>query len=691
MLIGPEGLARKLAVRLSRPDCPINPGVIEAQLIANDSAQAAADFNKLMSRATAQALEPRLIGDKDARAPAPLLAIDQAEELFASENEILSERFLFLLGNLLHDPPADVEPFALFTIRSDSAARLFQMISDMKLEFPETLPLLPLPRTSYRDVILKPLEVIARRGQRLAISPELSERLVDDATGADALPLLAFTLSHLYQEFSAGGTITLGHYEAMGGVAGSIELALKRALAKPGNVPVIPGEKKDQLACMRAAFIPWLARINPESGQPMRRVARMDEFSKSSRAVVERLIEARLLIADRRADANVVEIAHESLLRQWPELIEWLKADAEDLKLVDAVELAANEWARKERHQDWLEHRGSRLRAAERVATREDFCKRLGEDGLAYLRACRASEQERKLKLGAVVGSLLTLLIAGGVAWRYQDILKEDLYWLAQVRGYVLSPTRERVLNEFDHFKECANCPEMIVMPAGTFMMGSPEGLGDKSGREYPSHKVTIPSKFAVAKSEVTFFQFDDCADYGDCNSQLSSNSHDDKPAVNVTWHDAQHYAAWLARITGKPYRLLSEAEYEYAARGGTQSQYPWGDEIGAGTANCGECGGKRTDRGTTPVGSFPANQFGLFDMVGNVYEWVQDCFHDSYAGAPANGSAWSSENCPRRVVRGGSWLSRLNLLRSAWRDWRNVNDRKDDVGFRVARTIAPQ
>jgi formylglycine-generating enzyme required for sulfatase activity len=691
ILTGPTGFGRKLASRLSRLDHPINPGDIHAELTAADATQAASDFNKLMSMAAAQACERRRIGNKEAPPPALLLAIDQGEELFAPEGAAESQRFLFLVANLLHDPPASVEPYVLLTIRVDGASRLLEMITQKRLEFPETLPLLPLPRTSYRDVILKPVDVVARRGQRLAISPALSERLVDEATGADALPLLAFTLSHLYQEFSAGGSITLEQYENMGGVSGAIDSALKLALVQPNNEPKIPVSKREQDACMRAAFIPWLARIDPASDQPIRRVARMEEFSATSRAIVERLIEARLLVADRREDANVVEIAHESLLRQWPALTRWLKADAEDLKLVEAVERAAGEWEHNGRNENWLDHRGSRLRAAERVTTREDFRKRLGEEGLAYLKACRATEQERRLKMGALVGSVLVLLISGAVAWRYQRNLKEGIYWLTQVRSYVLSAARERALRPGDPpFKECADCPEMVVLPPGTFMMGSPDRQGDKTGREYPQHKVTIASKFAVSQSEVTFAQFDACAAHGDCDSQISSKwGRDHQPAINVTWNDARRYVAWLARITGKPYRLLSEAEYEYAARGGMQTAYPWGGDIGKRNANCGECESNPPYR-TTAVGSFPPNRFGLYDMVGNVFEWVEDCFRQNYKGAPTNASPWSSENCPRRVVRGGSWLSRASMLRSAARDWQAVGERKDEVGFRVARTFMP-
>jgi formylglycine-generating enzyme required for sulfatase activity len=692
ILIGPEGLGRKLAALLSRADRPINPGDIHAQLMTDDASKAAAAFKKLMAMATAQALEQRRIGDPEAPPPAIILAIDQAEELFASDNAAESQRFLFLLAELMKDAPTGVEPFAILTIRADAAGRLFQAITDQKLEFPETLPLLPLPQTSYRDVILKPLEVVARRGQRLTIDSALADRLVADATGADALPLLAFTLSHLYQDFGAGGSITLEQYQATGGVAGSIDMALKRALAKPGDAPAIPAMRTEQLALLRAAFIPWLARIDPDSGLAMRRVARLEEIPQDARAMVDRLVEARLLVVDRRADADVVDVAHESLLRQWPELTEWLKADAEDLRAVQAVEAAAAEWVRHARQRDWLDHRGSRLRTAERVVQRADFRRRLGAEGLDYVKACRAEEQQRRIKFAALAVGFAAILLAGAAAWHYQQSLKDYAYWLTRVRGYALTAARERDLAAGDPFQECAECPTMIVVSPGSFMMGSPEKQGDKSGREYPQHSVTIASAFAVGKFELTFAEWHACVDHGDCSAEIGTNGWGEgrQPVINASWDDAQRYAAWLARTTGKPYRLLTEAEYEYAARGGTQTAYPWGDAIGKNNANCGECGTQWEGSRTAPVGAFRANRFGLHDMVGNVFEWVEDCAHDNYKGnLPADQAPVILNDCPSRVVRGGAWQSHAALLRSASRTWYVHDEHHDYIGFRVARSLA--
>ena len=159
---------------------------------------------------------------------------------------------------------------------------------------------------------------------------------------------------------------------------------------------------------------------------------------------------------------------------------------------------------------------------------------------------------------------------------------------------------------------------------------------------------------------------------------------------INVSWDDAQRYVAWLSRVTGQPYRLLSEAEWEYAARAGTTTAYSWGDEIGKGNANCDGCGSQGDEGQPAPVGSFKPNAFALYDMGGNVGQWVQDCWHENYDGAPTDGSAWTSGDCLGRVYRGGSWVDAPKSLRSASRDWNNsAIFRYYDLGFRVGRTLA--
>ena len=223
-------------------------------------------------------------------------------------------------------------------------------------------------------------------------------------------------------------------------------------------------------------------------------------------------------------------------------------------------------------------------------------------------------------------------------------------------------------------FRDCPDvCPEMVVLPAGQFIMGS-----DVHNNEKPPRKVTIRRPFAVGKYEVTFAEWDACVAGGGCTSNPEPGDggwgRGRRPVINVSWHDAREYVAWLSRKTGKTYRLLSEAEWEYAARAGSATQFA--------PTQANYRGG-----GTVEVGSFPANGFGLNDMHGNVWEWVEDAWHSNYQGAPIDGSVWSGGNAFLRVVRGGSWTT-YSFSQMAERDRMPPGIRDRGVGFRLSRTL---
>jgi formylglycine-generating enzyme required for sulfatase activity len=252
-----------------------------------------------------------------------------------------------------------------------------------------------------------------------------------------------------------------------------------------------------------------------------------------------------------------------------------------------------------------------------------------------------------------------------------------------------LSADRERALKPKDTFKECADCPQMIVVPAGSFIMGSPLSEPGRNFNEGPQHQVTIAHQFAVGEYALTFAQWDACVSDGGCKGYKPGDEgwgRKSQPLINVSWRDAQAYVAWLSAKTQKPYRLLSEAEYEYSARAKTPTAYPWGNTVGVNNANCSNCGSPWDNKKVAPVGSFSANGFGLFDAVGNVLEWTNDCYHDSYSQGPSDGSAWDGIDCAR-VARGGSWNSSSDTVRSAYRislsaDFRGI------VGIRIGRTL---
>ncbi len=231
----------------------------------------------------------------------------------------------------------------------------------------------------------------------------------------------------------------------------------------------------------------------------------------------------------------------------------------------------------------------------------------------------------------------------------------------------------------------------MVVIPAGTFTMGSPASEQGRFDWEGPQQTIRIPRPIAVGRFEVTFAEWDACVAGGGCGGHRPSDQgwgRANRPAINVSWQDAQAYISWLnQRVPGAGYRLLTEAEWEYAARAGSTTAYPWGSSIGSGNANGRDSGSQWSGRQTAPVGSFAANAFGLHDMIGNVWEWTQDCARDDLNGQPADGSAFTSGSCGIRVLRGGSWSYVPALLRSAIRDWDAPGDRYSNVGFRVART----
>jgi formylglycine-generating enzyme required for sulfatase activity len=222
-------------------------------------------------------------------------------------------------------------------------------------------------------------------------------------------------------------------------------------------------------------------------------------------------------------------------------------------------------------------------------------------------------------------------------------------------------------------FRDCASCPEMVPLPAGAFDMGDLDGKG--YAHERPVRRVSFAGGLALGKYEVT--QAEWRAVMGANPSRFVG---DRNPVENVTWEEAKEYARRLAAKTGKPYRLPSEAEWEYAARAGSRAAYPWGNTITRDQARYYE------DGGTRPVGSYQPNAFGLHDTAGNVWEWVEDCWSASHADVPADGAARERAGCDARVNRGGSWGRNANSLRSAYREWAEPGVRSSTLGFRVAR-----
>ena len=280
------------------------------------------------------------------------------------------------------------------------------------------------------------------------------------------------------------------------------------------------------------------------------------------------------------------------------------------------------------------------------------------------------------------------------------------------------SPTVQRIVlrKVGGRFRDCPECPEMAVLPAGSYRMGSPSHERARREWEGPVHEVTIAAPFALGVYEVTVAEFGRFVDETGYSAGSSCHVYykgvgpskgphlgaswrspsfgqgERHPVACVNWNDAQAYAAWLSREAGEEYRLPSESEWEYAARAGTITVRYWGEGESSQCRHAnGACREERHGyRYTTPVGSLTANGWGLHDMLGNVWEWTEDCWNGSYGGAPSDGSAWEYGECDQRVLRGGSWLSVPENLRAAARVGQTSGRRFSTYGFRVARTLTP-
>jgi formylglycine-generating enzyme required for sulfatase activity len=623
--------------------------------------------------------------------PAFLVYIDQGEELFARAGERERRRFSEILAQDLGDPRLR----AMISMRAD-------FFGDLQKDEPlygvhRLVNVPPLRDAQLREVVSRPAALLSARFEPEGLAADIARRAAEEsAKDAGALPLLSYLLDDMWAAMVERG---------------DGKLRLPRAAADIGAVLVDRADAffaahpnaEDKL---RRIFTLRLATVR-EGEEPTRRRAPLSEFTNEEWRLVTELADHpnRLLVtATSEAGQTYAEVAHEAIFWRWDKLRQWTAAEREFLAWRTGLEAARRAWqdtpdsskseallmgAPLAQAQSWLAKRREDLSGVD-----QDFI----DQGTQRERKARA----RARHLQAFVYTLLIGIILGLIGVIEEAYVREQVNWYWTMRPYrvanfdyhVLEPDAEQALKPGDHFRECAkDCPEMVVVSAGEFMMGSPvtekgrfSNEDDGNGRQ---HKVTIARPFAASKFDVTFADWDACVSVGGCPQASEARmGRGSRPVIYVSWSDAQAYVAWLSRMTGKPYRLLTEAEWEYAARAGRQTAYFWGDKVGKSDANC--CHTENWHGFTSPVGSFKPNAFGLFDMAGNVWQWVQDCYHDNYNGAPANGSAWTAGDCSRRVVRGGSWQSDPEVIRSADRGWDSTDDRRNDLGFRVGRTLIP-
>jgi formylglycine-generating enzyme required for sulfatase activity len=621
--------------------------------------------------------------------PAFLLYIDQGEELYLRAEERQGRRFSEILVHGLGDPRLR----ALMSLRSDLIGALQN--DEPLFNARRQIDVPPLREAELHKVVDKPAALVSARFEADRLAGDIARRAAEEsAKDAGALPLLSYLLDDMWTQMVARGDGVLRLPPS------AIELG--GVLAERANAFIAKHPTAKET--LRRVLTLRLATVRPD-GEPTRRPALRSEFSDEEWRLVSELADypnRLLVIATPESGETHAEVAHEAIFGRWETLREWIAQEREFLIWRSELEGARRRWQGAPepssndallmglplaQAQDWLVKRAADLPSAER-----EFI------DLSLKRT--AAERSRARRMRALVYGMLVSIIAALVGWINQAYVKEQMNWymamrpyrVANVDSYVLKPETERALKPLASFRECAkDCPEMIVIPAGHFTMGSPATEMGRFDNEGPQHSVTIAKPFAVSKFDVSFDDWEACVSVSGCPQVTDSRfGRGTRPVINLTWHDAQRYVAWFSRMTGKPYRLLTEAEWEYAARAGTTTAYFWGDAIGRGNANCQGCGSEWDARLPSPVGSFEPNQFGLYDMAGNVWQWVQDCYHDDYRGAPTDGSAWISGDCTRRVVRGGSWINISRNLRVAGRNTITSDDRGFNIGFRVGRTLAP-
>jgi formylglycine-generating enzyme required for sulfatase activity/energy-coupling factor transporter ATP-binding protein EcfA2 len=589
-----------------------------------------------------------------------LLIVDQWEELYTLAPETEARCFI---DGLLEGAAANVFTVVL-TLRGDFMGRAigYRPLADRLQDAQVNLG--PMTADELKLAIEEPARKVG-----VGFEAGLVERILDDVGDEPGhLPLVEFVLQRLWDDPDRQGrAMRHGAYDAMG--------ALEGALAHTAE------DVYDKLADadkQRAQRI-FLQLVRPgEGAEDTRRRATLSELGEPARVIVKRLADARLLVTSTETGAigETVEVAHEALIRHWGRFRDWLDRDREFLLWRKRLNDAREEWLRTGRDAGALLS-GARLAEAQRWRKQRDD---LNREELEFI-ACSAGLKRRRLAMTAVVGVALFLGLAFA-RWTDQERVsaRAGFYLLLAKTGiYYLQP-------------------EMVAVPGGSFVMGSPTSEKYSQSHERPRHIVTI-EPFLIGRHEVTFDEYDVFAHSiesdGGCQDghEIPPITNDmtwgrgRRPVIYVAWNDAVCYADWLSKKTGKHYRLPSEAEWEYAARAGTATPFWWGPDIGKNRANCDGCGSEWDNKQTAPVGSFPANPFGLHDTAGNVDEWVQDCWHENenYEGAPADGTAWDSSGCSQRVVRGGSWSFEPRDLRSAYRFWDSPDNRGGYLGFRLA------
>jgi formylglycine-generating enzyme required for sulfatase activity len=576
-----------------------------------------------------------------------LLFVDQFEELFT----LVAPRYVDAFVEWLYQAAQTARLRVVATLRADFYHRCAERAPLAALLRDGSYPLAAPGVGALREMIARPAE---RAGLRF--EPKLDEQILND-TGIEPgrLALLAFALAELYAMRTDAGCLTWAAYEGFGRVAGAIAKRAEDTVSKLGVTEKTVGE-----------VFRKLVEFDKEGTVTRRRAprARLVESVDAERLVKAFVDDARLLVASRGENGQpVVEVAHETLFAAWKTLRDWIANHREQLKAGQDLEDAALEWHNIGEH-------GSGLASGVRF---KRYCRAVNPSDLAarFLRASRRRLWILRGVAGTVAGLVLAIMV--GTFWLYAN-------------GLTIKHGTSMVLATVGLYR--VSEPEMVRIEAGEFWMGSREDDQEARDSEKPRHRVTIPRPFEIGKYEITFDEYDQFAyATGQALPADQGWGRGRRPVINVSWEDAVAYAAWLSKMTGKAYRLPTEAEWEYAARAGSEAARFWGDDAkqacqyanGADRSfrqagysgeihDCDDGYVFTAEVGSFKASRFKANPFGLYNTLGNVWEWVQDSWHDDYQGAPVDDSAWEENAGGPRVLRGGSWSLGPARLRSAAR-----------------------
>lgn len=669
----------------------------------------------------------------DARTTRTLLIVDQFEELFTLTPAVQRASFVTLLLDLAD--PLDRRFAVVLTMRRD----YYNLCSEFPglyntLEADDRAARYLLDRMQPEELhraVTEPLKLAGVvEGDREALAKSV---LQDVGDRAGDLALVEFALTEAWRRRGEYGDDLLRAYTAVGRVEGALARAAERVYLEE-----LGGEAHDDV--IQAAFI-RLVRLG-DTGGATRRVARRGEFDDGRWVLLQMLASEkgnRLVLISGGENAEAAEIAHEALVTQWPRFQRWLQDSAPEKRTLDALIERAAGWSKVadgneksgwlaagveretfaqllKNHRGWLsptectfvdasiEAEVKRVQREQEIQRQELLqARRLAEEAAKREEAERAraaaAEQARQAAEKARQAEQARAQEAERAreaaqrAQRRQWYLNLALLILFLGSGLVMWLWKEGVNVQYAgsialarlHLVQVSE-PEMVEIPGGTYRPG--EVRNPAEGEK--SSPVTVKN-FKIGKYEVTFHEYDRyVALTGGRLPNDEGWGRDRRPVINVSWEDATAYAKWLSEATGKRYRLPTAAEWEYAARSIAKGK----DDIWAGTskeAQLKEYAVYEAQR-TEPVGSKEANSLGLYDMSGNVWEWVEDCWHENYQGAPTDGSAWleaGGADCGRRVRRGGSWNYRPVLLRASFRNWSYPVNRDNFIGFRLVQDIS--